>query len=523
MTQSKDTNPKDALGTAKWRQFMTVPRQVLWELGVAMLEGALKYGRHNYRASGVRASVYLDAAYGHLDQFCEGEDIDKDSGLSHITKAMASLAVLRDAMMNDFWTDDRPPKINDLDGVRDRLQALVAENFERYADKGPHHYNQIEDGAPYHENNPSGQREEQFEGEREVDARLNAFAQSGTDSMDISLMELDPGEHVILCEDTSLYTAGTEFTVRSFEEVGEGVRRYFLDKLDGTRAGWWMSKKFYYVNTGGVVKGPQVLWEAVMDPRTLGLHIGIDQAKQSHGDDVFQAPRSHDEVEKELLDNIRKTMAAQENAPTPEERGFQTMFESLSSALPDGYVVEHQRVGDVEILHIAPGDIPIEDWNATDYDFETEEILRVAMSTDIHAYEAHLEDNTYLPDKPLDVLGDDDPSQILYVQPADPEFDRAHVVEGLTMKQVQNLVMREAEDIACVLYHGDTVMFDTLLRRVLIRLKSQPLRQVRIDFATGGSSERSTRLTNDQWFVACPFCRCTEMFGASPFVPRTFA
>lgn len=147
--QSKDTNPKDAIGVAKWRQFMTVPRQVLWELGVAMLEGALKYGRHNYRASGVRASVYLDAAYGHLDQFCEGENVDQDSGLSHVTKAIASLVVLRDAMMNDFWVDDRPPAIKDLDGVRDFLQAKVVENLERYADKDPHHYTQQEDGAPY--------------------------------------------------------------------------------------------------------------------------------------------------------------------------------------------------------------------------------------------------------------------------------------------------------------------------------------------------------------------------------------
>ena len=145
----KDTNPKDAIGTAKWRQFMVVPRQVLWEVGVGMLEGALKYGRHNYRAAGVRASVYCDAAMGHIEQFIEGEDIDKDSGLSHVTKAICSLVVLRDAMMNDFWTDDRPPKIKDLDELREFLQAKVVENFERYADKDPHHYTETEDGAPY--------------------------------------------------------------------------------------------------------------------------------------------------------------------------------------------------------------------------------------------------------------------------------------------------------------------------------------------------------------------------------------
>jgi len=147
----KDSNPKDAIGTAKWRQFFVVPMQVLWEVGVGMLEGSLKYGRHNYRGAGVRASVYVDAALGHIQQFVEGEDIDKDSGLSHITKAICSLFVLRDAQMNGFWTDDRPPQIKDMDALRDRLQALVVDNFERYADKDPHHYSEVEDGSPYNE------------------------------------------------------------------------------------------------------------------------------------------------------------------------------------------------------------------------------------------------------------------------------------------------------------------------------------------------------------------------------------
>lgn len=145
----KDTNPKDAIGVRKWRQFFVVPRQVLWEVGVGMLEGALKYGRHNYRASGVRASVYCDAAMGHIEQFIEGEDVDKDSGLSHVTKAICSLVVLRDAMLNDFWQDDRPPKIKDMDALRDRLQKTVEGNFERYKDKNPHHYAHLGDGAPY--------------------------------------------------------------------------------------------------------------------------------------------------------------------------------------------------------------------------------------------------------------------------------------------------------------------------------------------------------------------------------------
>jgi hypothetical protein len=104
----KPSNPKDALGIKK-AYLSTVPLPVLMELGIAMLEGAIKYRRHNYRIVGVRASVYFDAAIRHLFQWFEGEDIDPDSGLSHLTKAMACMTVLRDAMMQDKFTDDRPP------------------------------------------------------------------------------------------------------------------------------------------------------------------------------------------------------------------------------------------------------------------------------------------------------------------------------------------------------------------------------------------------------------------------------
>lgn len=133
---SKDTNPKDAVGVRKWRIFSVVPMTVIAELGVAMLEGARKYGRHNYRVAGVRASVYVDAAVGHIMQWWEGEDTDADSGLSHVTKAIASLTVLRDAMIQDMLTDDRPPRGN-LDEMRQRLQGLVDQLFERHPEPLP--------------------------------------------------------------------------------------------------------------------------------------------------------------------------------------------------------------------------------------------------------------------------------------------------------------------------------------------------------------------------------------------------
>lgn len=128
---TKASNPKDAIGTRKWRYFTTIPMTVMAEIGAAFLEGAMKYSRHNYRVAGVRASVYVDAAIGHIMQWWEGEDTDADSKLSHITKAITSLVVLRDAMIQDMLTDDRPPK-GKLDKVRPELQAAVDAMFERY-------------------------------------------------------------------------------------------------------------------------------------------------------------------------------------------------------------------------------------------------------------------------------------------------------------------------------------------------------------------------------------------------------
>jgi hypothetical protein len=136
----KDTNPKDAIGIRK-APLSTVPGNVLAEIGVAMLEGASKYGRHNYRAAGVRASVYYDAALRHLIAWWEGEDEDPDSGMSHITKLLACMTVLRDAMHQDMWTDDRPPKSKPFYA---QLNARSAEILEKHAGANPRHYT-IED------------------------------------------------------------------------------------------------------------------------------------------------------------------------------------------------------------------------------------------------------------------------------------------------------------------------------------------------------------------------------------------
>ena len=127
----KRTNPKDAVGTGK-SPMSVVSGPVMQEVALGMLEGARKYGRHNYRVAGVRASIYYDATMRHLMQWWEGEDTDPDSGLSHITKAICSLVVLRDSMVRDMMHDDRPPP-TDAEWMR-RLNEKARKIVDKYPD-----------------------------------------------------------------------------------------------------------------------------------------------------------------------------------------------------------------------------------------------------------------------------------------------------------------------------------------------------------------------------------------------------
>lgn len=129
-------NPKQSFGDKKVC-LSYVPQQVLMEAAVGLMEGGFKYGAYNFRDSKIEVKTYLDATDRHLKWFCEGEDIDPESGLSHITKAICSLIVLRDAMINDNIIDNRPPKGN-IEHMN-KLNKIVEELREKYPDPKPPH------------------------------------------------------------------------------------------------------------------------------------------------------------------------------------------------------------------------------------------------------------------------------------------------------------------------------------------------------------------------------------------------
>lgn len=104
-------NPKDKLGIKKVPLHL-IPPSALIEEAMCMSEGAKKYGPYNWREEGkpVTVTVYVAAAMRHLLAFMDGEDLDPESGHSHLGHNRAGVGVLIDAMACGNAIDDRPPK-----------------------------------------------------------------------------------------------------------------------------------------------------------------------------------------------------------------------------------------------------------------------------------------------------------------------------------------------------------------------------------------------------------------------------
>jgi hypothetical protein len=135
---SKPTNPKDAIGSNKLPLHLW-PETASALGSLAFLEGALKYGRGNFRAIGVRASIYVDAARRHLNKWFEGEENDPDSGLPHLSHALACIAIIVDARAAGKLNDDRQYPGGYV-ALLNELTPHVARLKEKYADRNPQHY-----------------------------------------------------------------------------------------------------------------------------------------------------------------------------------------------------------------------------------------------------------------------------------------------------------------------------------------------------------------------------------------------
>jgi hypothetical protein len=82
-----------------------IPIEALEAITEAMAYGANKYGRNNFKG-GFKHLRLANAALRHIFAWVGGETMDKESGLSHISHAIASLAMLA-------WTIKHRPDLDD--------------------------------------------------------------------------------------------------------------------------------------------------------------------------------------------------------------------------------------------------------------------------------------------------------------------------------------------------------------------------------------------------------------------------
>jgi len=138
---SKPSNPKDSIGSKKLDMGL-VPYTLMVSAALAFLEGALKYGRFNWRIAGVRASIYHGALLRHVAKWWNGQNYDRKTRVHHLDNAIACLTIIRDAELYGKLTDDRPP-CPDPDAMAaliDSTEVSVAHLQGMFAGHNPHQY-----------------------------------------------------------------------------------------------------------------------------------------------------------------------------------------------------------------------------------------------------------------------------------------------------------------------------------------------------------------------------------------------
>lgn len=175
-TDTKPSNPKEAIGSTKLSLGLC-PDTITIEVALAYLEGALKYGRYNWRIAGVRASTYNDALERHRMDWWNGQDRDPITRVKNLASIIACAGIMLDAELCGMLNDDRPPAAPIADYL-DSPEVLehVAHLKALFKDHNPKQYT-IADSPPKATDDPYARAHAAI-----LDARPDfATARRGTD------------------------------------------------------------------------------------------------------------------------------------------------------------------------------------------------------------------------------------------------------------------------------------------------------------------------------------------------------
>jgi hypothetical protein len=82
-----------------------ISSDALLELSRVLDYGSKKYAAHNWHA-GFKWSRVLDAALRHIYRYNSGEQVDPETGISHLTHAFCNLMFLVDFEKNNVGEND---------------------------------------------------------------------------------------------------------------------------------------------------------------------------------------------------------------------------------------------------------------------------------------------------------------------------------------------------------------------------------------------------------------------------------
>ena len=94
-------------------------REALEQIAQVLRFGATKYSPHNWR-SGIRYTRLTDAALRHLFAFVDGEDLDPETGISHVAHAGCCIMFL-------LWMVRHRPDLDDRHKTEQALSAIEHE------------------------------------------------------------------------------------------------------------------------------------------------------------------------------------------------------------------------------------------------------------------------------------------------------------------------------------------------------------------------------------------------------------
>ena len=104
---AEGVDPKGEAGEKKAPMWLLPPLALEAAAWVHKL-GAVKYGPWNWRKTRVKSSTYISAIIRHLKLgFERGEDVDAESGQSHLAHIIACCNILLDAQAHGCLDDDR--------------------------------------------------------------------------------------------------------------------------------------------------------------------------------------------------------------------------------------------------------------------------------------------------------------------------------------------------------------------------------------------------------------------------------